>query len=949
MATSALATAFVNIVPGTVELERYLKGELGNQAEAAGREAGKRTLKGMSQTLRTSGAQLAGVGKQMSMALTLPLAGVAAAGIKTAADFGVSMASLQVNTGASAKTMEGLRELAIKMGQDTVFSAGEAANAMLELSKGGMEPAAISGGALQSTMALAATEGMGLAEAATIITQSMNTFGLSAKDTGKAVDILAAGAVASTAGVRDLADGMKYVGSTAATLKVPLTDTVTALAALNNAGIDSTTAGTSLNSFMLRLIPTTRKAAEEAKSLGLNFVDATTGGLKPMNEVIKELVDTYGSMDDAARTASLKQIFGVEGMRAANILINEGVDGWNKLNGAVTKAGVAQDLANARMGGLAGVIEQFKGSVDTAFLKVGDRLTPAVTAFTTFFTALINGFASLPAPVQGAIVTIGAIVAAVGPLLIFVGNITKAVGILIPVISKLWIAMMANPIGLIVGAIAALVAGLVYFFTQTKTGQKVWADFTAFLSDAWKNVVNGWNNLVKWFGDLPNKIGQFFKNAGTWLLEAGKNILDGLLKGLQNAAGSVGKFFGDIANKWISDFKGFFGIKSPSKLFAEFGKNIMQGLEKGLNGSADQVTATMAQVSDFLVEQFNNKKLTSAAFNAGRALVLAYTGQLRTLANEQAKIVAELSVAQDKLTERLNEKIAFVQGLSNKYGAGSVISADSTVAEVTEKIEKQLADSKALADLGGKLLSMGLDQDLYKQIIENGAVSFAAEIVAGGQEAVTQLNVLASTANAEAQKLASQVGSILYDQGINFAQSVVDGLLAQKTTIESMMASIAASFAAEISALIAAANTAAEKKAVSRAVGTAKKVAAKVSPNLSKAVDKVASKTAPVAKAAAPKASAPKAVALSPNAGINAKLKALGMRALAAGGFVQSPTTALIGEKGPEVVTPLKDFERMMGLEGGRGPTVIYNAAPNQSIDAEQALITAIKRARIVA
>lgn len=72
--------------------------------------------------------------------------------------------------------------------------------------------------------------------------------------------------------------------------------------------------------------------------------------------------------------------------------------------------------------------------------------------------------------------------------------------------------------------------------------------------------------------------------------------------------------------------------------------------------------------------------------------------------------------------------------------------------------------------------------------------------------------------------------------------------------------------------------------------------------------------------------------------------------ALAAGGFVTGPTTALIGEAGPEVVTPLKDFERMMGIDGrGKGPTIIYNAAPNESLSSEQQLVNAVHRAGILA
>jgi hypothetical protein len=72
--------------------------------------------------------------------------------------------------------------------------------------------------------------------------------------------------------------------------------------------------------------------------------------------------------------------------------------------------------------------------------------------------------------------------------------------------------------------------------------------------------------------------------------------------------------------------------------------------------------------------------------------------------------------------------------------------------------------------------------------------------------------------------------------------------------------------------------------------------------------------------------------------------------ALAAGGYVTGPTTALIGEAGPEVVTPLKDFERMMGLDGhgDKGKSLHYYAAPNNSIDSEQALFQAMRRAKAV-
>ena len=71
--------------------------------------------------------------------------------------------------------------------------------------------------------------------------------------------------------------------------------------------------------------------------------------------------------------------------------------------------------------------------------------------------------------------------------------------------------------------------------------------------------------------------------------------------------------------------------------------------------------------------------------------------------------------------------------------------------------------------------------------------------------------------------------------------------------------------------------------------------------------------------------------------------------ALADGGLVTRPTTALIGEAGPEVVIPLDRFEKMVGMDGEGGSTVNYYAAPNKSFDAEQELLLAMRRVRILA
>lgn len=133
--------------------------------------------------------------------------------------------------------------------------------------------------------------------------------------------------------------------------------------------------------------------------------------------------------------------------------------------------------------------------------------------------------------------------------------------------------MDANPIMLIVIAIAAVVAGLVYFFTQTKAGQQIWSNFVKFLSaawqslvkvskDVWDNITKAWDSAVKWFSDTWNNI----KNGA-------KGLWDGTIQGAKDAVDSV-------KNAWN-------GIK-------EWFANLWKGTTSGLSSAWDSVTTTLA-------------------------------------------------------------------------------------------------------------------------------------------------------------------------------------------------------------------------------------------------------------------------------------------------------------------------------------------------------------------
>lgn len=291
--------------------------------------------------------------------------------------------------------------------------------------------------------------------------------------------------------------------------------------------------------------------ASNAQAFGGSLLDVVTNGgglqnfLTGLNNIISPLVNWWIALtrNVSIFIGTLSDSGGVQAFLAS---LSELWKGLTQLGQGLADA-VTGFLAVGQNGGAAASIGQLVGDAFNAaapfveklastLQSLGDWASEHGDAIRTVIAGIAGGFAAFK--------TASLISAAVTALKSFdVAAKIAAAG--------QWVlnaAMNANPIVLVVTAIGALVAGLIWFFTQTETGRAAWASFTSFLSSAWQSVVsfvtslgqnianfftqtipNAIQSVIQWFQQLPSAIGTALSNLitsiGTWAVSFGQSAL----------------------------------------------------------------------------------------------------------------------------------------------------------------------------------------------------------------------------------------------------------------------------------------------------------------------------------------------------------------------------------------------------------------------------------------
>lgn len=476
--------------------------------------------------------------------------------VRTAIEFEQAMLNVKsVINGITEEDFKALNDEAKRLGAATSFSASEAAEGMKELAIKGLNAQQIIA-AMPGLLDMARAGVVDLAKASDIAGEALGQFGLDASQTSRVADILTMAFTTSNTTLESLGYTMKYAGKIGSDVGLSLEDTVAMAGLLGNVGIKGEMAGTQLRAMLNRLAAPVGPAQDKLKELGITVKDST-GNLRPMIELLAEMDSKTANMGNADRLAAFKTIFGEEAVSGLSELINQaGAGGIAKyLDIVKNNTGKASQVASIQMSGVKGAMDELSSAAEGLSITFSNLFLPAIKSIASGMKSLTNTLNSFiethPVLTRGVVYAVAGFTAyvavvktlmiaksalAVGTTLLasrtllLNGVVTTATFVTKAVTVAQWAlnaALTANPIGLVVAGVAALIGiGIALY--------KNWDKISKFFITAWENIKGAVASGFEYIASFGKAIYNFY--AGIW-----SKIIEVILKPMEMIKGGVAK------------------------------------------------------------------------------------------------------------------------------------------------------------------------------------------------------------------------------------------------------------------------------------------------------------------------------------------------------------------------------------------------------------------------
>lgn len=473
--------------------------------------------------LQSFGKSLSRIGRNLTLSVTAPALALGTAVLTSSARFEEGMLRVQALTGRTADELQEAEAQARTLGSTTVFTATQAADAMGNLALAGFQVNEITS-ATPPILSLATAASSDLAESAEIAAGALRSYGFEADQTQRVSDVLTRTFTTSATRLEDLGEAMTVSAPVARTMGIEFEELAASLGLLGNRMFRGTMAGTAIRGALAKLANPSREAAAVLAKLEIpldSLLDARGN--------VRSLTNTIRQLEDAGATAGdLLAIFGQRAGPAMAALVSSGASALEDMTADLRDStGTAARIAAVRMEGAAGGVRALKSAFEGLTIAIGQSgllqwFTDAVRGLTEWFQGLSQ---TNPELLRTATV-VGLVAAALGPFLVVAGSAVTAIGGLVTATTALGGALTflaANPIGVAILSLGALVAGATLLVTQ------------------WDRIVAGSKAVALWIGDKLSSAFDFLTRQVQSLIDL---VPDWLVDVVTGAGGAVADFLG---------------------------------------------------------------------------------------------------------------------------------------------------------------------------------------------------------------------------------------------------------------------------------------------------------------------------------------------------------------------------------------------------------------------
>jgi TP901 family phage tail tape measure protein len=491
----------------------------------------------------------AGIKKGMMVAAAAVAAFGAAAAkvIEVGADFEQSIVSAAVKfPGKIRKGTQAFKELedaARQTGASTEFSATQSAQALDFLAMAGFN-AEQAIAALPGVVDLATASGVELAEATDMASDSLGAFGMMSDDTAtltknlaRVNDVLAKTTTSANTTMEDMFEAIRE-GATTATKSGASIETFSALIGeMANAGIKGSKAGTTLKNVFLNLQAPAAAGRKALAAIGLKTTEK--GKLKDINQIFGEMKEKLSQLGEAKQAQILKDVFGKIALPGALVLLQSGKDKLDDFRESLEGAGgAAAEMAAVMRDTTAGSINSLKSAVEGVIISIFkledkgvkrtvDRLTDWVRANEELIVSKIGEWLNM---LIDNFETIVKWAEKIGMTIAVFWAFNAVLKATIAVMTVVNLVMAANPAGLVVLAIVALIAAfaslviwaeeVVEWFDNMSATTRVlitlfapWLLAIEAVARAAKFLKENWEPIMAWFEFVFNRMPEIFDAA----------------------------------------------------------------------------------------------------------------------------------------------------------------------------------------------------------------------------------------------------------------------------------------------------------------------------------------------------------------------------------------------------------------------------------------------------